>query len=234
MPRRLLTDEESGRRWDEYSLRNLEGDVVRWMSESWEFHLPLYWRIQKHVAPGGRILEVGAGGGQNLLWLASRGYECTGLEYRDAVVSASKELASRLGSDVQLELGDAFDLSDYRGFDLAFSLGMIEHWEPDRSVAALREQAAAARIVIVVIPTENTRYADPVTDERFYRPGQLRALMRRAGLTEVRSFAYGTAPTRRVRLARQVLPPLLLASIQNVTRWGAASHAAIGLAQSAS
>ena len=216
-------------RWDDYTLRHANPhDWAAWLGDSWAFHLPVLARIVSLAAPGARILEVGTGGAQSLLWLAARGYECVGVDYRDDVVRAARQNADRLGLQVVVERGDAFDLAAYRGFDVAFSLGMIEHWERADSVRALREQGDAANHVIAVIPTLNTRFTGEITDERFYSPRELRAMCADAGLEHVRSFAYGVAPTQAARLASLALPHAAFRLMQNTTAWTAMGHAAVG------
>jgi len=230
---RQLTPEESGRRWDDFTLRHTNsGDWAAWLGDSWSFHLPLLARMMEIAPRGGRILEVGAGGGPSLLWLAARGYECVGIDYRAEVVAAARRNADRLGLDIRVEVGDAFDLSDHGGFDVVFSLGMIEHWERHESVRALQEQARAGRHVIAVIPTLNTRFTATITDERFYSPRELRAMFEEAGLTDIRSFAYGIAPTRSARISSLALPHAAFRLMQNTTGWTAMGQAAIGLSQS--
>ncbi len=227
--RRRLSAGESARRWDEYTLRHASGpEWVAWLADAWSFHAPALSRITAVAPPGGRVLEVGAGGAPCSLWLAARGYSCVAVDYRPRLVAAARRNAERLGLQLRAEAGDAFDLSRYDGFDVAFSLGMIEHWERADSVRALREQARAARYVVAVIPTRNTRFTGEITDERFYTPRELRLMLREAGLTGVRSFAYGLAPTRAARVASLALPHAALRLVQDLTSRTAMGHAAIG------
>lgn len=183
------------------------------------------------MPPAGRILEVGSGVGPHVLWLAARGYEVTGVDYRPPVVEAARSLAEQLEISCRFEVADAFELDGHRGFDLAFSVGVVEHWPRERTIEALREQGRSARIVLAEIPTRHTRLAAPVTDERFYSARQLRAMLRAASLDRVWSFAYGDIPSHGGRLRRLLLPPALLQTTQRRTGKLAMSLVAVGHSQ---
>jgi hypothetical protein len=114
------------------------------------------------------------------------------------------------GSNVQIEYGDAFDLTEYYGrFDLTFSAGVLEHFERETTIALLREQAKCARYVMTTIPTKNTRYAGPITDEHFYSVRKFRQLFKKAGLVDLKSWGFGDTPSLTGRLARYLLPLII-------------------------
>jgi SAM-dependent methyltransferase len=206
---RSMEPAENDARWDEYTLANLgDGHPLSWLIEVWRYHEPLYSELQRVLPEGGRVLEVGAGGGPNLLWLAAHGYQAVGVEYRPKVVAAAREVAEMLSMDVAYHAGDAFDLSAYRGLDAVFSVGMIEHWPYDDSVRAIREQAACARTVLVAIPTPYTRFGAGVTDERFYSRREFAELLCAAGLHNVRVLGYGDVPGTIGRASRSIIPDI--------------------------
>lgn len=224
-----LESEASAERWDDFTLRAAEDNgLAAWLSNSWSYALPFYWQIVRNVPSGGTILEVGSGGGAHLLWLAARGYRCTGVDYRPKLVEFARGAAERLSVDCTIEQGDAFDLSAYSDFDLAFSVGVIEHWPWQDSVSALAQQAACAQQVLAVIPTVNTWHTGTITDERFYSRGRFITMMEEAGLADVRTFAFGTVPTKIGRLCTLALPPAAFKGIQNRTEWLAMTRGAIG------
>jgi hypothetical protein len=71
----LWTPAENHARWGESTLANLgSGHPLGMAIEVWRYYDPLYRELQRVVPNGGRILEVGAGGRPNLLWLAARDY----------------------------------------------------------------------------------------------------------------------------------------------------------------
>src|SRR5436190_23357802 len=109
---RSMEPAENDARWDEYTLTNLgDGHPLSWLIDVGRYHDPLYRELQRVVPERGRVLEVGAGGGPNLLWLAGHGYQAVGVEYRPKVVAAAREVAEALSVDVAYHTGDAFDLS---------------------------------------------------------------------------------------------------------------------------
>lgn len=224
-----LPPQMSAARWDAYTLNALnEKHWASWLSAHWSFSLVLYARIMAAAPPGGRILEIGTGAGPHLLWLAAHGYETTGVEYRPKVVEEARRLAERLELDCRYEVGDAFALGEYRGFDVVFSTGLIEHWERDETVSLLREQSATARTVIATVPTPFTRYTGTITDERFFSLRELRALFRDAGLADVTSFGYGQVPNALGRIADLTLPRGALRLMQTKAGWLAAAYGATG------
>ena len=80
---------------------------------------------------GKRVLELGCGGGQNLVALASQGAHAIGLDFGAAQLAAVKRLAEREGVRVELHQGPLSDLPFMRAdsVDLVFSayaLGFVE------------------------------------------------------------------------------------------------------------
>jgi SAM-dependent methyltransferase len=210
-----LAADASAQRWEHYGLAAIaDHGAIAYLAQRWAWEAPLYAEIERSSGPRGRILEVGAGTGANALWLAARGHDVTGVEYRPPLVEAARGLAEQLGVPARFEVGDAFDLSAYRGFDVTFSAGMIEHWDRADTVRALREQAATARAVVATVPTPHTHHTGEITDEHFYSPGEWRSIFADAGLRGVRTFGYGIVPSRTGRVTHLVLPHGLLRAIQ--------------------
>lgn len=207
---KAMSDEGSAARWDAFTL-DLAAEPVRLLSQRWHYEVPLFARLMRLLRPGSSILEVGCGAGASVLWLAARGYEAHGIDYRPAVVDVANDLARRLSSSATFGVGDAFALTG--NYDLAFSTGVIEHWESDQVVAALREQARVARTVCAVVPTRNTRYTGEITDERFYGR-RLPKLFSQADLEVSESFSYGHVPNFPNRALRKALPPVLFDALR--------------------
>lgn len=192
----------------------------RWLSsavEHWSFSERLRGTLIQLLPAGGRVLEIGCGPGFTGHLLASLGYAFTGIDSDPSLIERATTLGRQLGSDARYLVGDAHDLSDFRSrFDLAFSAGVLEHFERAETVQLLREQARCAKIVVIAIPTRWTRYAAPITDERFYSLRQLRAIVREAGIEPTHSFGYGDITATWVHLTLyRLLPRAVLRFAQN-------------------
>jgi 2-polyprenyl-3-methyl-5-hydroxy-6-metoxy-1,4-benzoquinol methylase len=230
-PNRLLSADENDARWEAYGLDRLaDQHPLAFFDQRWLWERPLYARVCSRVRAGGRILEVGCGLGANAVWFAAQGYEVVGVDYLPALIDAARAVTAELRVDCSFAVADAFDLSAHRGFDLAVSFGMIEHWRRPDTVRALREQAASARQVVAIVPTPNTHYTGEITDEHFYSRRQMRAIFLEAGLSNVVSYSYGKVPSRLYRTAEWMLPGPGLKALRAWTLRFSMAQATFGVA----
>ncbi len=217
-------------RWQSYFKEHGAFDQ-NWLGTAvahWGFHETLYGMIARHCPAPARILNVGSGPGWSELYLASIGYDITGLDNEPSLVDLARERASLIGVPAKFEVADAFDLSNFESkFDLVFSCGVLEHFDREITVKLLKEQSRCAPYVIIEIPTKYTAYSGGITDERIYTVGQLADIVRDAGLKVVAKFGYGdlTATPAHV-FFRRLLPRAVLRFMQN--RGYAYSIAVIG------
>lgn len=81
--------------------------------------------VQKHVQPGAKILEAGAGSGRWLAFLANHGYKMVGIEVN--AKSVDKFIAHF--PNIQYDVGDVTALPyPDEDFDAVLSLGVLEHF----------------------------------------------------------------------------------------------------------
>jgi len=206
-------------RWQRYFDKQGAFDRV-WLKTAvthWGFHEILYGMIQRHCAPSARILDVGSGPGWSDLYLASAGYKVTGVDNDARLVKSATDLAKRLEIPVEFMEADASDLRPfYDRFDLAYSCGVLEHFDRAVTVNLLREQAKCASRVLIQIPTRYTAYTGEITDERIYTVGELRRIVEDAGMRVVVAFGYGdvTATSTQVWI-RRLLPRGIWRWLQN-------------------
>ncbi len=84
--------------------------------------------IEKYLAPGAKILDVGAGAGEYSLYFARKGYEVCALELSPNNIKAFE---SKLTGEDPIELvqGNAVDLGRYAdaSFDIVLVLGPLYH-----------------------------------------------------------------------------------------------------------
>ena len=206
-------------RWLDYFNRQGIQDA-RWLEAAvshWGFHEILYGMIQRYCPASARILDVGCGPGWSDLFLASVGYNVTGVDNEERLIGAARDLATRLGVASNFEVGDAFDLSPFHGrFDLVYSCGVLEHFDRDVTVKLLQEQARCARYVLIQIPTLYTALTGEITDERIYTVSELKGIVKDAGLRVVSAFGYGDVTVSRSQIwLRRLLPRMVWRWLQN-------------------
>ena len=210
-------------RWKQYIAGGLDqaGSPIRFAIQQWMFLFPVYLAIRQALPEGGRILDVGCGAGAFTSLLGVHGYSVVGVDQDPDVITRARAVGQVLGGEAAFEQADAFDLSRFHGrFDLAYSLGVVEHFDRAVTVSLIEEQARCAGSVLVVIPTRFTKYAAVVTDERLYTRRQLNAMVRDAGLVVADSFVYGEVPTRLSRNLRLLLPSLLHRGFTHALSYG--------------
>ena len=210
-------------RWREYIERGIReaGGPVPFGLRQWSTLFPIFMTISDAIRSGSKILDVGCGAGIFTAMLAHHGYEVTGVDQDPDVVNLAAEMVAYFRSPAQIAQASAADLSPYHNkFDLVYSLGVLEHFDRDETVALLREQARCSRLVLVAVPTQYTRYTGPVTDERLYRRGQLEAIVKDAGLTVRRSYVYGEVPTTLARNLERFLPRPAHIRLKNLFTYG--------------
>jgi len=183
----------------------------------WGFHETLYGMIARHCPAPARILNVGSGPGWSELYLASIGYDVTGIDNEPSLVALARERASLIGVPAKFEVADAFDLSAFESkFDLVFSCGVLEHFDRDVTVKLLREQAKCAKKVLIQIPACYTAYTGEITDERIYSINELSKIVEDAGLRVVSKFGYGDLAFTPMQIfLRRILPRVAWRIAQN-------------------
>jgi SAM-dependent methyltransferase len=206
-------------RWNDYFSAHgvFEGTWLRAAVAHWGFNEVLYGTVLDRLPPPARILDVGSGPGWSDMLFSSLGYEVTGIDNEPRLVHLANELAARMQLPTQFEVADASDLAAYHGrFDLAYSCGVLEHFDRDVTVALLREQAKCAEHVLIQIPTRFSSHAAPLTDERIYTVADLRRIAEDAGLSVIHAFGYGDISVTRSQIwLRRLLPRMLWRALQN-------------------
>ena len=110
--------------------------------------------------PGGRILEVGCGKGNELLECAKMGLECVGLDYSDEALALLRNRFSMSKTPITFLKGDARVLPFGEAeFDVVYSQGVLEHFRDELPI--LNEQYRVLKpggFVIVEVPNKWTLY----------------------------------------------------------------------------
>lgn len=110
--------------------------------------------LDRHGAPGMRILEGGCGLGHVVAALQQRGYQAVGVDYVAELIAFASERLPRL----DLRVGDVEHLPFEDGsFDCYASLGVIEHFErgPEKAIADGRRIVRPGGLAIFEVPYLN-------------------------------------------------------------------------------
>ncbi|MGW0926075.1 class I SAM-dependent methyltransferase [Streptomyces sp. NPDC002755] len=105
--------------------------------------------IERHRAPGKRLLDVGCGTGRSSLELARHGFEVTGVDLSPEMLDVAR---GKEGADaVTFIAADVRDLPDFGSFDVVTTMG-----EPFTYLADNREMAEAFRGVARALVPDGT------------------------------------------------------------------------------
>lgn len=114
--------------------------------------------IERLGLPGRRVIEIGAGGSALLTYLARRhgsGASFTGLDYAPEGCRRLRERARQEGAVVAVVEQDLFtpDPAMLGQFDLAFSIGVVEHFTNLAEVlGAMRQFLAPGGLLFTLVP----------------------------------------------------------------------------------
>ncbi|MGB7296176.1 MAG: class I SAM-dependent methyltransferase [Candidatus Aminicenantales bacterium] len=125
--------------WDriyrKHSLRE-----IPWHSGQPDRHLVRL--VNQGQIPKGRVLDMCSGDGTNSLYLASRGYEVSGVDISGTAVRIARERCQKRKLSCAYEVGDVLNLSLKQSFDFVFDRGCFHHISKDEKpsyVAALKK-----------------------------------------------------------------------------------------------
>ena len=168
------------------------------------------------------LLDVGTGGADIPLALIrqarsnGRSVRAVGLDSRPEILAAAarSDPSVMLEPGLELQLGDGLALPFGDGsFDIVHSSLVVHHLDPGEAAGLLAEMRRVARVGVVIndldrsrfgwlgawlighVLTGNryTRHDAPLSVRRAYRPGEMRELLRSAGLEPVHTIrgAFG-------------------------------------------
>jgi SAM-dependent methyltransferase len=209
-------------RWSRYANQALATGPARTAYNSWLSHVTSLGYMLRYQPPPARVLSIGCGIAMFDILLAGHGYQVTSLDSDPQVLEAAERSARNFGANLDLRLGDAFDLREYHDrYDIAFSAGLLEHWKGGKTVELIAEHARCATRVQVEVPTRHTMHIESVPevveDMHLFTPGEFAGRVRKAGLAVERMYAIGGVPTRTREVIESLTPPVLFRRLQRLT-----------------
>jgi SAM-dependent methyltransferase len=211
------------KRWSRYSDVTYERGLANTAYNTWLSHSTSLGYLLKYQPPPARVISIGCGSGLFDILLASYGYHVTSIDSDSHVVEAVERSMRRFGVELDVHQADAFDLHEFHdGFDVAFSGGLVEHWNGTRTVELIAEHARCAPRVQIEVPTRYTLMLDNnipevIADAHLYKPGEFASKFRLAGLHVEKLYTVGGVPTQMRSILENVLPPAVFRRFQRTT-----------------
>jgi len=175
------------------------GDVYTSMATEYEilathsFHPPVVSAVIAMAEICQRpVLEVGVGSGAFTVFLARAGLEIVGIDTEPGIVRMVRELVKQngLSRTVKIQRMDGFDLKFKAGeFSVAFSQGLLEHFDDEEIARLLAEQRRVAELVVFSVPS--VTWVNPkLADERRMSLNGWRAVLDAIGVEDADLVSY--------------------------------------------
>jgi 2-polyprenyl-3-methyl-5-hydroxy-6-metoxy-1,4-benzoquinol methylase len=180
--------------------------------------------LRRYVKPGDRVLEVGCAPGKVLAWVAADlKADVSGLDYSARGLAQAARLFSALGIPADLRQEDLRKTTLPRGgFDVVYSVGVIEHFEDPREI--VRDHLALVRaggVALMTVPRYRglygslQRYFNPESllyhNLEIMTPAALAALAPPDGSVRVRTYTFGRLSPWVLSTEKRWPPPVVFA-----------------------
>lgn len=183
--------------WYEVYLKDIEkkGTLENYVDDKIKNKKVLINLIKKY-SKNNKLIESGSGTGVLSTYMASLGYNVTGIDIDKDILNLSKKIAKNYNSKNKpnFQIKSIFEL-DYKknNFDVSFSNGVLEHFTNEQIINTLKQQMKIAKIVIFGIPTKYFNQEEAMYgDERYMSYKFWRSLINDAGgmILEEKSMHY--------------------------------------------
>ncbi|MBP2673507.1 MAG: hypothetical protein H6Q84_347 [Deltaproteobacteria bacterium] len=213
--------------WSEYHGRWGGRHWLDRAMEHWEFNRKFHRKLSAHLEAGDTLLDIGSGKGYSAAYFAAHGHPVTGIDTDRGAVEEANAWAERLSLPARFRVEDIFTYRSVERFRMSYSMGLIEHFPPDRAARMLAIQAEISTFVVAMAPTSHSLRtvapcAIPWTPQTFK---SMRSAFERAGLEVVDSFGAGEVWSRWEGPLHAALPPMAVHFLQN--RFGYAMGVAV-------
>ena len=210
------------KRWSRYAEAILGQGSTHLAYNIWLSHSTTLGYLLEFQPPPARVISIGCGSGMFDILLAAYGYQVTSIDSDADVLQKVERSMRQFGVSLDLHQADAFDLHEFHdGHDVAFSGGLVEHWNGTRTVELIAEHARCAPRVQVEVPTRYTlmlenNIPEVIADAHLYKPREFAAQFRKAGLRVEKIYTVGGPPTRARLVLENLLPPVLFRRLQRL------------------
>ncbi|HEX2681051.1 MAG TPA: class I SAM-dependent methyltransferase [Candidatus Dormibacteraeota bacterium] len=219
----LRPDPVDPQRWARYAGAALEHGSAHQAYNSWLSHSNSLGYMLQFQPPPAHVISIGCGPAMFDILLAAYGYAVTSVDSDADVLRTVEHSMKQFGVELELRQADAFDLHEFHGhYDIAFSGGLVEHWNGTKTAELIAEHARCAPRVQVEVPTRYTLMIEKIipeviADAHLYKPGEFAAQFRKAGLRVEKIYTVGSVPTRTRRVLENLVPPVLFRRWQRLT-----------------
>lgn len=132
--------------------------------------------------PPGRALDVACGQGRNAVWLASKGWSVTGVDWSEVAIDGARLLSERAGVDVEWIVADLERWQPEAG---AYDLVVVVYLQPPPAFRALAWRLAASAVAsggrLIVIGHDSTNltggYGGPQHPDYLYSASEVIATL---------------------------------------------------------
>jgi len=166
----------------------------------------------KKYSKGKRLLEAGSGTGVLATYLASIGYDVTGIDIDSEIINLAHKIANTYNSVKKpIFINKSIFELDYpeNFYDVSYSNGVLEHFNDEQIIATLKQQLKVSKIVIFGIPTKYFNQNEAMYgDERYMDYDCWRELIFEAGgiILEEKSMHYMSRTKRLLNFKKYFKP----------------------------
>lgn len=175
-------------------------------------------RLKKELKTGAKILEVGTGTGAVGALLIKYGFDITGIDIDEEMISIAKKSFALFGNSNQVFIMDALNIVDKFGknsFDCVITHGMLEHYSDEDINLHLSNQLKVAPLVVCVVPikTMSEYYRSRgLGDERYLSTKFWKKLLSK-NFSIKNIYGFGFKETKNKYLSEKIIQKDMLAKL---------------------
>jgi len=170
-------------------------EKTTYLPEYFFYRRTLLRKVKRYSNEGDLILEVGAGSGWSSIALAQAKRKIVALDIGLPILRGVRRLAKSLGLSLETICADMKMLPfKDNAFRIAFSQGLLEHFDDNSIIQGVKEQSRVASIVIVEVPTNLSKgKSRAFGNERWLSWKVWKKLLLKAGVKI--ALMYGISPS---------------------------------------